>query len=584
LKAIASQAAISIQNARLFKERIETEQALSKKEKQLSDFLEAMPVGVFIANSAQKTYYLNQTARKILGRGVESVSFEDLAKFYNAYDTNQNIVYPEDKSPVGRALKGEKSYTSDMEIRRPDLKDPIPLDVWSTPIKNEKGEVEYAIAAFQDISDRKKAKEELETKNAELETTKQQLKEVNRTLEEKVKERTKELQEAVGILKQTQKKLIDENYSLKDSNKSKYFYLGGKVPPESPSYVIRNADVILVRALKEGEYCYIFNGRTMGKSSLLARTQKEFESKGFKCAEIDMSKISYKDITANQWYLGLIDELLASFDLIDKFDCFEWWMKWEILSPPQRFNKFITQILLKLVPEQIIIFFDEIDSLICLKFNTDDFFVLLRSFYNARGNSFGFERLNIVLLGAANPLSLIKDYTRTPFNIGQIIRLEPFEFYQMNPLIEGLKNICVCPESIIKEILYWTGGQPFLTQKLCSIVYKSSEKIERGDEKQVIAKLVRDEIIEDWTTKDRPQHLTTISDRLLFTNSSSELLKLCQLLLETGEIPFSENDPLHEELVLTGLVYVKSNKIKLYNRIYENIFDRNWIADNSSIS
>ncbi|MGF1490556.1 MAG: AAA family ATPase, partial [Prochloraceae cyanobacterium] len=46
LKAIASQAAISIQNARLFKERIETEQALSKKEKQLSDFLEAMPVGV----------------------------------------------------------------------------------------------------------------------------------------------------------------------------------------------------------------------------------------------------------------------------------------------------------------------------------------------------------------------------------------------------------------------------------------------------------------------------------------------------------------------------------------------------------
>ncbi|MGF1490189.1 MAG: AAA family ATPase [Prochloraceae cyanobacterium] len=126
LKAIGSQAAISIQNARLFKERIQAEKALSEKEKQLSDFLEAIPVGVFIINSEEKTYYLNQTAKKILGKRVETVPFEDLTKFYNAYDSTQNILYPKDKSPIRRALEGAESYISDMEIRRRDLKDPIP--------------------------------------------------------------------------------------------------------------------------------------------------------------------------------------------------------------------------------------------------------------------------------------------------------------------------------------------------------------------------------------------------------------------------------------------------------------------------
>uniref|UniRef100_UPI0005B55828 GAF domain-containing protein n=1 Tax=Anaplasma marginale TaxID=770 RepID=UPI0005B55828 len=76
VKAIASQAAISIQNARLYKERIEAEAALSQKDKQLTKFIEAMPVGVFVSNAKGEPYYLNQTAKQILGKGVESIKQE----------------------------------------------------------------------------------------------------------------------------------------------------------------------------------------------------------------------------------------------------------------------------------------------------------------------------------------------------------------------------------------------------------------------------------------------------------------------------------------------------------------------------
>ena len=433
----------------------------------------------------------------------------------------------------------------------------------------------------------------LKESNTQLRGAKQKLAESNETLEQKVAERTQELEErtqeledTIKILEETKKKLVFENQVLKKSESSdtKYYYLGGTVPLDSPAYVVRYADLYLYEALREGEYCYVFNARTMGKSSLFVRATSRLKAEGFKCATVDLSKIVTSYLTLKQWYLGLIDQLSYSFQLTDKFDLLEWWFKYQSLSPKQRFYKFIAEILLNKISEKIVIFFDEIDNILSLNFNTDDFFILIRSFYNSRPNYPDFSRLTFVFLGVASPFTLIQNKVNTPFNIGRAIALEPFELHDVAPLTKGLSDKCANPQRVLKEILAWTGGQPFLTQKICFMISKSQNYISKSSESNFVENLVKLEIIDNWEFNDAPQHLTTIRARLLSPQSSTEeLLKLYQQLLNGKEIIASESSPLHMELLLTGLVYKKQGKIKIYNRIYQTIFNLDWVSEQLEI-
>ncbi len=72
------------------------------------------------------------------------------------------------------------------------------------------------------------------------------------------------------------------------------------------------------------------------------------------------------------------------------------------------------------------------------------------------------------------------------------------------------------------------------------------------------------------------QHLRRIRDRLLLSNKRRELLSLYQKKLQTKGVKVNQN-PEQLELRLTGLVVRQQGKLKIYNPIYEAIFNQNWI-------
>ena len=365
------------------------------------------------------------------------------------------------------------------------------------------------------------------------------------------------------------------------------YQVGGSLNVNDSTYVTRQADKQLYQALINGEFCYVFNCRQMGKSSLRVRVKNRLESQGYACVSLDMTNIGSQEIAPMQWYKSLASEMWRGFELMGRVSLKQWWQQHSDLSPIQHLNLFITNIILKEIKaEKIFILIDEIDSVLGLDFATDDFFALIRYFYNARAEDEKFNRLSFALFGVATPGELIRDRDRTPFNIGRAIELTGFTLQEAQPLIAGLKHKFKNPSKILEEVLYWTGGQPFLTQKLCQLLVDTA--VDRpsyllpGYDLEWVENIVQNKILTNWESQDEPEHLKTVRDRLLGNERTSNLLLgLTEQILIQGSIP-ADDSPEQRLLLLTNLVVKSSNKLSIRNPIYRHIFNLDWVYQQSN--
>lgn len=146
-------------NLELQQKALEAEEAVRATEKRLAQFLEAVPVGVFVVDANGSPYYANQKAQQILGKGIiPSANSATLPEIYQAYLAGTTQLYPPERQPIVHALQGKPASAEDTEIHQHDKI--IPIEIWGTPIFDAEGKVAYAIAVFQDITERKLAEEE----------------------------------------------------------------------------------------------------------------------------------------------------------------------------------------------------------------------------------------------------------------------------------------------------------------------------------------------------------------------------------------------------------------------------------------
>ena len=124
------------------------------------------------------------------------------------------------------------------------------------------------------------------------------------------------------------------------------------------------------------------------------------------CAVLDVSQIGTQAVTAEKWYLTLMQQLARELGL--KIRISNWLKEQDSLTPLAYMSQFFEDILLKEIDGNILIVIDEIDSVLSLQFPTDDFFAFIRSCYNQRSNKSAYERLTFLLIGVASPYDLIK--------------------------------------------------------------------------------------------------------------------------------------------------------------------------------
>jgi hypothetical protein len=354
---------------------------------------------------------------------------------------------------------------------------------------------------------------------------------------------------------------------------SSFYVVGGTLRRDAPSYVERRADQQLYSALCHHEVCYVLTPRQLGKSSLMVRTAGKLREAGAAVVVLDLTALG-QNLTAEQWYNGLLDKLGQQLHLEDEID--ELGARWEHLGPLQRWVSILRQVVLPNCYGDIVIFVDEIDSVRSLPFSVDEFFAGIRELYNRRTVEPDLQRLTFCLLGVATPSDLVRDTRTTPFNIGCRVELADFSEDEAAPLGQGFGVEEGKSRALLKRVLYWTGGHPYLTQRLCRSVAENEHLQSSKDVDRICHRLFLSR-----SARLRDDNLLFVKERMLRSEvETASLLSLYAKIRLNKRVRDDEISPLVSVLRLSGITKVDEGFLRIRNRVYYEVFDDGWIISN----
>jgi Leucine-rich repeat (LRR) protein len=345
---------------------------------------------------------------------------------------------------------------------------------------------------------------------------------------------------------------------------------GGTLNSRRHLYIERQEDEKFFQLLEQGEYVNVLSSRQMGKSSLMMRAVQRLSERGIKSVTIDLASELGSPPDLNAFYLGLLSKVVRILAL--QIDLKTWWDERGAETVNQRLLRFFREVVGGAIAEPIVIFLDEIDSTLKLPY-TDDLFTAIRGMYNDRPMVEAYRRITFCLLGVATPNELIKDRRTTAYNVGTPLTLRDFErgVDDLSPLAAVLDPDTEVSNRLLDRILYWSSGQPYLTQKLCLDVVGNRISIDAIDEFVTHAYENLGQASNDVHFQ---QILRFLEDRL---SDETATIELYAKVLKGIGVP-DRTTLANAELKLSGLVKRDNQgNLVVRNPIYRRLFDNVWV-------
>lgn len=250
---------------------------------------------------------------------------------------------------------------------------------------------------------------------------------------------------------------------------------GGVLQPGA-FYIPRALDGALPIALLSGSLCYVLGPRQSGKSSLRVRTQEVLRTQGVVCATLDLSAIGTPQ-SAEVWCYALCEHLAHQLGMPSPEP---FYTREPLLAPAVRFQRYLRDQVLVQKPVPLVLFIEEVDVTLSLPFPRADFFAVLRALHDGRAEDPVLRRLTLCLLGANPPLGLgghsgaaapgADDPARSLFAVARILELHDFNGAEARAFLGHLPRLPRGPQAWLDAVLYFTGGHPVLTQRLCEVL------------------------------------------------------------------------------------------------------------------
>jgi hypothetical protein len=171
---------------------------------------------------------------------------------------------------------------------------------------------------------------------------------------------------------------------------------------------------------------------------------------------------------------------------------------------------------------------------------------------------------------------LIRDTRTTPFNIGRRIELTDFTEQEAMPLVQGLGGDDGVGSALLRRIIYWTGGHPYLTQRLCQAV--AQEGTLRNP--SAVDRLCQELFLSN-RARDRDDNLLFVRERMLRSEVDTPgLLTIYDRILDGKTVRDDETNPLISVLRLSGITRIDNGMLKVRSRVYREVFNHDWVNSN----
>ena len=330
---------------------------------------------------------------------------------------------------------------------------------------------------------------------------------------------------------------------------------GGSVPLDSGLYVQRSPieESCYREILQPGALIRIKAPRQMGKTSLMARILNHAREQGYQTIPLSFQRAD-SDVFTDldkllRWFCEQVGRRTKRLDQLENY--------WKGYGVKDRCNYYFEECLLTEIDTPIVLGLDEVDLVFPHKKVVDDFFSLLRSWYESARygdlSSERWEKLRLVVVHSTEvyvPLNI----NQSPFNVGMNVELPELNHNQIQDLVQryGLS----WSESQVSQLIALVGGHPYL-------VRKALYHVRRQD--VTLAAMLENAATEAGIYIDHlRRHLLNLQ------TYPALAVALRQVVGKSGAVELDSDDAYKLESI--GLVTLKGNEVSVRCELYRRYF------------